>query len=187
MFFKKRTYRSNYKLKMEIWKTIKGFETYEVSSYGKVRNAITGRSLAQQLREYSQVHLYQNGKGYSKLVHRLVADTFIPNPSHLQCIYHKDENTKNNNASNLKWCTHKQSYNYGTQNARISQHNTGKKYKHPRKIKIIAISKNGKKRHFDSISQCARELGVSKPNAYRVLHGYSKTTGGYQIKRDCEA
>lgn len=176
---------------MEIWKPIKGFETYEISSYGKVRNAVTGKVLAQRLHEYFLVNLYKNGKLSTKLVHRLVAGAFIPNPSHLPCVNHKDENKKNNNVSNLEWCTYKQNCNYGTRNSRISQHNTGKKYNYSsnenRKIKVIAISNDGKKYHFDSIDQCARELGLFRSNANRVLHGYLNTTGGYQIKKDCEA
>lgn len=171
---------------MEIWKPIKNFETYEVSSYGKVRNAVTGKVLAQRLHEYLFVNLYKKGKIHTKTVHRLVAKAFIPNPNNLPCVNHRDEN---NNVSNLEWCTYKQNCNYGTRNLRISQKNRGKKYNFPsdRRIKVLAISKSGQKYHFDSIDQCAKELGLYRSNANRALHGYQKTTGGYEIRRDCEA
>ena len=48
------------------------------------------------------------------IVHRLVAEAFIPNPEGLPHINHKDENPKNNRASNLEWCTQQYNCNYGT-------------------------------------------------------------------------
>jgi hypothetical protein len=46
----------------------------------------------------------ENGRAGHKLLHRLVAETFIKNPGGLQCINHKDGNKGNNRIDNLEWC-----------------------------------------------------------------------------------
>mgnify|MGYP002541713982 CR=1 FL=1 len=58
---------------------------------------------------YKRVTLYKENKSKTKLVHRLVAEAFLPNPNNLMIVNHKDENKLNNVVTNLEWCT--QSYN----------------------------------------------------------------------------
>lgn len=54
---------------------------------------------------YMLVDMRKNGKRYMRLVHRLVAETFLPNPNNLPQINHIDGNKSNNTLSNLEWCT----------------------------------------------------------------------------------
>lgn len=109
----------------EIWKDIKGFEgCYQVSNFGRVKSFhrwkrascpkeyILKNSLANN--GYCQVTLYNGDKRQKHLVHRLVADAFIPNPDNLPHINHKDENPENNHADNLEWCTPLYNNCYGT-------------------------------------------------------------------------
>ena len=60
------------------------------------------------------VDLWMNGKRKQKLVHRLVAEAFIPNPQNLPEVNHKDENPANCNADNLEWCDRIYNMNYGS-------------------------------------------------------------------------
>ena len=55
-----------------------------------------------------------NLQSNKKHIHRLVAETFIPNPDNLPVVNHKDENKLNSSVDNLEWCTYKYNNNYGT-------------------------------------------------------------------------
>ena len=77
---------------------------YSVSEDGQVRNDLTGKILKSR----------DNGLGYGLvsipnlgniLVHRMVAETFLPNPNNLPIVEHKDDNPTNNNVNNLMWST----------------------------------------------------------------------------------
>ena len=99
----------------EIWKDISGFEgKYQVSNLGNVKSFCRGEHLLQLNGgvKYIQVILCKDGKTYGRLVHRLVAQEFLPNPNNLPCINHKDENPKNNSVDNLEWRTYKYNNEY---------------------------------------------------------------------------
>ncbi len=95
-----------------MYRIISEFPNYSVSEDGIVINNRTGRKLKQSIRHsrssaYKQVFLYNSNGRKTMLVHRLVALAFIPNPDNLPQVNHVDENTMNNSADNLEWCTAK--------------------------------------------------------------------------------
>lgn len=110
----------------EIWKDIVGFEGYyQVSNFGRVkslaRTTVNTRGNITRYKErilstknanltkYEQASLHKDGNRTVREVHRLVAETFIPNPNNYNHVNHKDHNTRNNRVDNLEWCT--QEYN----------------------------------------------------------------------------
>jgi len=97
---------------MEI-KAIKGYN-YNITSNGKILNKITSekRKTTTNNVGYESIMLYRNGKAKSFLVHRLVAQAFIPNPLDKPQVNHIDENKLNNNIENLEWVTAKENMNH---------------------------------------------------------------------------
>ena len=88
----------------EIFKDVKGYEGYyEVSNLGRVRStSYKGtRILKPSLKSrYKIVVFCINQIKVHKLVHRLVAEAFIPNPNNYLIVNHIDENKINNNVNN---------------------------------------------------------------------------------------
>ena len=105
-------------MKKEYWKPVVGYEgLYEVSNWGRVkrlRRLITNQYNSFYIEEkilkpqknidgYLYVNLYKNGIMKHKTIHKLVAETFLPNCNSLPCINHKDENKTNNVVNNLEF------------------------------------------------------------------------------------
>ena len=79
-----------------------------VSNNGRVMVADTmvPARIADNGNGYKQVQIMRKGKRYTRYVHRLVAECFIPNPDNLPEINHKDGDKNNNSVDNLEWCNH---------------------------------------------------------------------------------
>jgi uncharacterized protein YaaR (DUF327 family) len=102
-------------------KEINGYKGYFISDSGSVFSNKSGemKELATYRSNsgngYKMTDLFQDGKKHKKLIHRLVAEHFIPNPDHKPEVNHKDTDIINNYDWNLEWVTHKeniaQSYN----------------------------------------------------------------------------
>ena len=85
----------------EEWETLRRYPMYQVSKFGRVGNIKTERVLKLCVNSSGYKKVVLNGK--NEYVHRLVAETFIPNPHNLPEVNHKDGNKWNNCADNLEW------------------------------------------------------------------------------------
>ena len=92
----------------ETWKNIEGFDGYQISSLGRVKSVKFGKERILKPRKnncgYLRVGLCEDGKQEWYLVHRLVANAFIPNSNNLPEVNHIDKDRTNNKVDNLEWC-----------------------------------------------------------------------------------
>ena len=173
----------------EIWKDVVGYEGYyQVSNLGRVRSLartyttnrctchIKGKFLKLSLRKegYYKVNLNKNNKYETMLVHRMVANAFLPNPRNLPQINHKDEDKKNNHVSNLEWCDAKYNTNYGTCIERM---------RNSKMKKVAQYDKNGNLiKIWESPTTAYRQANLSYASISSVCLGKRKTYKGYVWK-----
>ena len=164
---------------MEHWKDIKGFEgLYQVSDFGRVKSLNynhTNESRILKTRKqkngYLLAHLNKKGKTYFFLVHRLVAEAFIPNPLNLPQINHKNEVKDDNQVENLEWMSPKENINYGTCIKRRSDKTKNGKLSK----QVLQYTKNGEfVKEWVSLSEIKRKLGYNKSAISKVCRGNTR-------------
>lgn len=164
---------------MREWRDVKGYEgLYKVSNDGIVKSVdrkttgkrnrmIKGKELKQRdnIANYFIVDLCKDGiveKGCR--VHRLVADAFIPNPNNLPEVNHLDGDRKNNNVSNLEWCTHAANIKWAYSSGLIKP-NTKVTKEQAEKIKEMYVP------YKMSANKLAKKFGISMTTVYAILKG----------------
>ena len=98
-----------------IKKEIPGFPKYYACNNGEIWSEKTHRFLKKNLTKdgYFRVGLTRGMETRQYLVHRLIAQTFLPNEENLPIVNHIDENKQNNTVDNLEWCTISYNSSYG--------------------------------------------------------------------------
>lgn len=164
---------------------------YKVSNLGRIlslnyRN--TGKAELMNPVEiengYFQVGLSKNGEYKKCYVHRLVAETFLPNPENKPEVNHIDEDKTNNfvflnedgsinkEKSNLEWKTHRDNCNHGTRNERISK---------TQSKKVLQLSLTGELiREWESTQECGRN-GFDSGHVAACCNGKLKTHKGFRF------
>ena len=171
---------------------------YKVSNLGRIlslnyRN--TGKpglmTPVTDTKGYLQVGLWKKGEYKKCKIHRLVAQTFLPNPENKPCINHKiegDEGKKINmvifnedgtidkEKSTIEWCTYEENNNYATHNERIAKANTNGKLSK----RVLQLSLDGDLiREWPSIAECGRN-GFHFGNVAACCRGERKTHKGFR-------
>lgn len=177
----------------EIWKDVKDFEgLYQVSSLGRLKHfSRNGWNILKNTNKtgwYFNVVLHSKNANKSVKLHRLVAETFIPNPKNLPQVNHKDMNKQNNCVENLEWCSNKQNIQHAMLNNPefIKPMNNYNKFIRPNKIaqyslngKFLQEFSNAKEAH-DKTGVCARNiLQVANKTPFNKKGAIRKQAGGY--------
>ena len=185
-------------MEQEIWKPIKGYEDrYEISNKGRVFSIKNNKILAiNYAGRYPMVRLYK-GKGGSKipsrLVHRLVAEAFVDNPYNYNVVNHIDGNRRNNNSSNLEWCTTLQNNRHAYDNnlnnfveksaiaLKIGQYNARVKNNY---VLVILINKDDPLdiRYFKDSKEAAISIDSNQNSIVHCIKGYNEYVLAFKSK-----
>lgn len=171
-----------------MWKDVVGYEgLYKVSNDGSVRNEETGAILKEYISPTGYVRVGLNKDGCNKIVmiHRIVAQAFLPNTQNKPCVNHIDGNKSNNSVNNLEWCTH-------SENELHSYRVLGKKLKPEQHRKMIEGHTEATRRTvvqsnmdgdvirtFASTNEAHRITGISQGNISECCNKKRKHAGGY--------
>lgn len=115
---------------------------------------------------YLQVQLFKEGKGKMMLVHRLVANAFIPNPNSFETVNHRDEVKTNNAVSNLEWMTQVDNNIYSN----------------ALQVKMFDKSSGELLATFPSAMEAGRVMGIAHQSICICCNGKLKSSGGYVWK-----
>lgn len=141
-------------------KRIKDFEDYGITSCGRVYSFKSNKFLKSRANRYGYfyVTLYGNGKKKTAMIHKLVAEAYIPNPNNYDTIDHIDGNKEHNYIGNLQWMTNADNNSKG----------------HRKKILCVELNLE-----FPSIKAAAEHFGCTSTNICNCLRGRTKTACGF--------
>lgn len=182
---------------MEVWRDVLGYEgLYQVSNFGAVKSIdrivycgnkpkqIKGKSIKPYSSKvpYLRVCLYLNGIRHQELIHRLVAQSFVPNPLNKPIINHLDNNPQNNDATNLEWVTQseniKYSYKQGRSKSPFSERGKYAYATDKMRIPVVGVDKKtGATMEFISISAAGRN-GFNTSSICKCCKGRRSTHAG---------
>jgi hypothetical protein len=137
----------------EIWKDVIGYEgLYQVSNFGNVKslgNEFSRKErllkLSTQSKGYLTVVLQKDAKRKMTLVHRLVAEYFIPNIDNKPQINHINGIKTDNKVENLEWVLHRENLDHAIKNNLTlkGEKNRNSKLKDVDVIKIHSLLQSG--------------------------------------------
>lgn len=154
----------------EIWKDVVGYEGYyKVSNLGRIKSLMSGKIMSHYTANNGYEMLRFGKCGHDKkqlvLLHRVVAEAFIPNPDNLPQVGHKDENRSHNEASNLEWVTIEKNNNETLHKQRISKGRKGVNNANRKFLKIECENKN-----YNSLLQFCKIKKLNPATVWRWLN-----------------
>lgn len=163
---------------IEEYRDVIGFEgLYQVSNYGNIKRLGNNKQKKERpLKLYDRngylfVRLYKNGKAKNCLVHRLVAQAFIPNSDKKPEVNHINGIKNDNNVNNLEWSTRSENeqHAYDSGLCEVSR---------KAKSKPVLCITTGE--IYESINEAARQTGASPANIWNCCKGKRKTAKGLE-------
>lgn len=168
----------------ERWKRVRGLPIYWVSNRGRVWSDVSGMFVygTPLSSGHIDVSLKVNGRRVHRFMHRLVAEAFISNPNNYPIVRHLDDDPSNNDVSNLAWGTQFDNVRDCIDNGhfRYFTRDEIERANEVRRTPVVAIRfRDGDVIHFVSQQEASRRLGINQATINDVLHGKSRSAGGY--------
>lgn len=182
---------------IEIWTPIEGFEKFEISNLGKVKNTNwynTGKVVITEGHpdsdDYNCFAARKGEESKTFKIHRLVGEYYLPNPLNKPCINHKIEGpegkkmnrvifnedmTINYEKTTIEWCDHTYNNRYGTHIKRVAEANTNGKKSKP----VLQFTLKGEfVREWPSARECGRN-GFDQSGVSACCRGEQKSHKGF--------
>jgi hypothetical protein len=169
---------------------IKDFPNYLVTDKGEILSKNYHREgriakLQPRIKEngYPYVILRKDGLNYTKTIHRIVAESFIPNPDNKQTVNHKNGNKTDNRVENLEWATQSENikHAYRVLKRQINKNWLGKFGKNNPKSKIvIQLFNKNIIAEFNGLHEAERQTHINRVSIKLVCQGKRNSAGGYQ-------
>lgn len=165
-------------------KQIDGYEDYTIYSNGEIKK--NGKSIkwfVNKINGYAYVSLTYSRKAKRLLVHRLVAQAFIPNPENKKEVNHINGIKTDNRVENLEWVSREENIQHAYKNNLISTYNQS--VSHTNNLPVVLIKNSEIYKEYRSIKQCARET-KKRPSCikYRCLNHLVIEEITYIFKKD---
>ena len=153
----------------ELWKEWPQDPRILVSNKGNVMSCENGVCSPLKATHHSQGYQRVTASRQPQYVHRLVAQTWIPNPNYYREVNHINGNKDDNSVENLEWVTHSENISHAWR--------TGLNKGRRTPIRIVETGEV-----FESISECARRIGGSAGQISECLAGKQSTHHGYHFE-----